>query len=123
MTYDANFAQADLGFDDKLQGGDRVDPRRVEREGRRPPAARVGERDRLEHLRHRRGTVADPDGGTLSFQVDQGPRYRYTYGAGAMYGARAGSKLPPTSAPTATAAGTRRWCRSSVSEAVRYHSI
>jgi hypothetical protein len=32
--------------------------------------------------------VADPDGGSLAFQVDQGPAYRYTYGLGAHYGAK-----------------------------------
>jgi hypothetical protein len=32
-------------------------------------------------------TIADPDGGTLSFEVDQGPAYRYTYGLGAHYSA------------------------------------
>ena len=35
-----------------------------------------------------KGTVADPDGGSLQFEVDQGPDYRYTYGAGAQYSAR-----------------------------------
>ncbi len=35
-----------------------------------------------------RGTVADPDGGTLAFEVDQGPAYRYTYGLGSQYSAR-----------------------------------
>jgi hypothetical protein len=34
------------------------------------------------------GTVADPDGGLLAFEVDQGPAYRYTYGAGAQYAMR-----------------------------------
>jgi len=32
------------------------------------------------------GTVADPEGGTLSFEVDQGPLHPYTYGAGFSYG-------------------------------------
>jgi hypothetical protein len=30
------------------------------------------------------GTVADPDGGTLSFEVDQGPAWRRTWGVGAQ---------------------------------------
>jgi hypothetical protein len=31
-----------------------------------------------------KGTVADPDGGTLAFEVDQGPAWRKTYGLGAQ---------------------------------------
>ena len=88
MTYDANFAQADLGFDDKfkavitsIRGGWNG------KAGARPLRAWASVTD-WNTFATARGTVADPDGGTLSFQVDQGPRYRYTYGAGAMYGAR-----------------------------------
>lgn len=33
-----------------------------------------------------RGTVDDPDGGTLSFEVDQRPLHPFTYGAGLSYG-------------------------------------
>ena len=32
------------------------------------------------------GTVADPDGGTLAFEVDQGPLHPWTYGVGMQYG-------------------------------------
>ena len=34
------------------------------------------------------GTVVDEDGGTLHFEVDQGPAYRYTYGLGGQYAAQ-----------------------------------
>jgi len=87
MTYDANFAQADLGFDDKfkavvtsIRGGWNG------KAGARPLRAWASVTD-WNTFATATGSVADPDGGTLSFQVDQGPAYRYTYGAGAMYGA------------------------------------
>jgi hypothetical protein len=88
MTYDANFAQADLGFDDKfkaviasIRGGWNG------RAGGRPLRAWASVTD-WNTFATASGTVADPDGGSLAFEVDQGPLYRYTYGAGAMYGAR-----------------------------------
>jgi hypothetical protein len=35
-----------------------------------------------------RSTVADPDGGTLTFEVDQGPKHPWTYGVGFQYSPR-----------------------------------
>jgi len=87
MTYDANFAQADLGFNDRfkavvtsIRGGWNG------RAGPRPLRAWAGATD-WNTFATASGTVADPDGGTLSFEVDQGPAYRYTYGVGAQYSA------------------------------------
>jgi hypothetical protein len=88
MTVDANFAQADLGFDDKfkavvtsIRGGWNG------KAGARPLRAWVSVTD-WNTFATATGTVADPDGGSLSFAVDQGPAYRHTYGVGAQYAAR-----------------------------------
>jgi hypothetical protein len=86
MTYDANFAQADLGFDDRfravvasIRGGWNGQA------GSRPLRIWANATD-WNTFATATGTVADPDGGTLSFEVEQGPAFRYTYGAGAHYG-------------------------------------
>ena len=86
MTYDLNIAQADLGFDDRfkavvssIRGGWNG------RAGSRPLRIWAGATD-WNTFATATGTVADPDGGTLSFEVDQGPAYRYTYGVGSQYG-------------------------------------
>jgi hypothetical protein len=85
LTYDANFAQADLGFDDRfkavvssVRGGWNG------KAGLRPLRAWVSVTD-WNTFAQASGTVADPDGGTLHFEVDQGPAYRYTYGLGSQY--------------------------------------
>jgi hypothetical protein len=87
MTYDANFAQADLGFDDKfkavvtsIRGGWNG------KAGKRPLQAWASVTD-WNTFATATGTVADPNRGSLSFEVDQGPAYRYTYGLGAHYSA------------------------------------
>ena len=85
ITYDANFAQADLGFDDKfkavvtsIRGGWNG------KAGSRPLRVWANATD-WNTFATATGSVADPGGGTLHFQVDQGPVYRYTYGVGAQY--------------------------------------
>jgi hypothetical protein len=85
LTYDANFAQADLGFDDRfkavvtsLRGGWNGEA------CHRPLRAWVSVTD-WNTFAQASGTVEDPDGGTLQFEVDQGPAYRYTYGVGSQY--------------------------------------
>jgi hypothetical protein len=88
LIYDANFAQADLGFDDRFKAV--VASLRSGwngRAGSRPLRAWVSVTD-WNTFAQAKGTVADPDGGSLQFEVDQGPEYRYTYGAGAQYSAR-----------------------------------
>ena len=83
---DFSAAQADLGFDDKFKalitslrvgwnGKAGSSPLRIWVNGTYWDTATIA-----------RGTVADPDGGTLSFEVDQGPLHPYTYGLGASYG-------------------------------------
>jgi hypothetical protein len=86
MTYDVNLAQADLGFDDRFKAV--VTSIRGGWNGQlqsRPFRTWVSVTD-WNTFATATGTVADPDGGTLSFEVDQGPAYRYTYGLGAHYG-------------------------------------
>lgn len=85
LIYDVNMAQADLGFDDRfkavvssLRGGWNGTL------GSRPFRTWASVTD-WNTFATASGTVADPDGGTLSFQVDQGPAYQYTYGLGAHY--------------------------------------
>ena len=87
MTYDANFDQADLGFDDRfkavvtsIRGGWNGTA------GARPLRVWASVTD-WNTFATATGTVADPDGGTLAFEVDQGPSYRYTYGLGGQYSA------------------------------------
>ena len=88
MTYDVNFAQADMGFDDRfkavvtsIRGGWNGSVRTT------PLRAWMSVTDWNTYATAS-GSVTDPDGGTLSFEVDQGPAYRYTYGAGAQYAAK-----------------------------------
>ena len=83
MTYDADFAQADLGFDNRfkavitsIRGGWNG------KTGSRPLRLWASVTD-WNTFATATGTVSDPDGGgTLSFEVDQGPAYRTTYGFG-----------------------------------------
>lgn len=85
LTVDANAAQADLGFDDRFKavvtsarGGWNG------KLGRRPFRAWANVTD-WNTFATARATVPDPDGGTLAFEADQGPAYRYTYGVGQQY--------------------------------------
>ena len=85
MTYDANLAQADLGFDNRfkavitsIRGGWNG------KAGVRPLRLWASVTD-WNTFATATGTVADPDGGTLAFEVDQGPTYRTTYGLGGQY--------------------------------------
>jgi hypothetical protein len=85
MTYDVNLAQADLGFDDRfkaaitsIRGGWNG------KAGSRPLRLWANATD-WNTFATATGSVPDPNGGTLSFEVDQGPAFRYTYGVGAQY--------------------------------------
>lgn len=79
---DANAARADLGFDDSFEA--------VVSSVRAGWNGKVGERaTRIwanatywDTFATAKGSVADPDGGTLRFEVDQGPSYAWTYGLG-----------------------------------------
>jgi hypothetical protein len=88
MTYDVNAARADLGFDDRfkavvtsIRGGWNGTA------GSHPLRAWASATD-WNTFATATATVADPDGGALSFEADQGPAYRYTYGLGSQFGAR-----------------------------------
>jgi hypothetical protein len=87
MTYDVNFDQADLGFNDRfkavvtsIRGGWNG------KAGSRPLRLWAAVTD-WNTFATATGTVPDPDGGSLAFEVDQGPAYRYTYGGGGQYSA------------------------------------
>lgn len=82
MTYDLNVAQADLGFDARFKAViASIRSGWNGRAGSKPLRLWVSATD-WNTFATASGTVADPDGGTLSFEVDQGPAYRYTYGLG-----------------------------------------
>jgi hypothetical protein len=85
MTYDANFAQADLGFDDRFKAV--IRSIRVGWNGKAGdrPLRLWGSVTDWDTFATATGSVADPDGGTLTFEVDQGPAYRSTYGVGGQY--------------------------------------
>ena len=86
MIYDASFAQADLGFDDRFKAGvSSVRGGWNGRAGTKPLRAWASVTD-WNTFATAKGSVPDPDGGELSFEVDQGPAYRYTYGLGMHYG-------------------------------------
>jgi hypothetical protein len=85
MAFDVNAARADLGFDDRFKA--------VIMSARAGWNGKVALRPLRTWLNLTywdtfavaKGTAPDPNGGTLSFEVDQGPAYAYTYGAGLMY--------------------------------------
>lgn len=82
---DVNVARADLGFDDRLKAvvssvraGWHGTP------GGRPLRIWLNATD-WDTFAEVTGSVDDPDGGTLQFEVDQGPAYAHTYGAGVSW--------------------------------------
>jgi len=82
---DVNVAKADLGFDDRFRAV--VTSLRAGwngQAGSRPMQAWVNA-TYWDTYAEATGTVDDPDGGRLSFEVDQGPDHPYTYGAGLSY--------------------------------------
>jgi hypothetical protein len=82
LTYDGNIAQADLGFDDRFKAVvSSIRSGWHGKVGARPLRIWASLTD-WNTFATASGTVSDPDGGSLSFQVDQGPAYRYTYGVG-----------------------------------------
>jgi len=83
---DVNAARADLGFDDEFKAV--VTSVRAGwngRAGSRPFRAWVNA-TYWDTFAEATGNVADPDGGgTLSFEVDQGPAHPWTFGVGSAY--------------------------------------
>ena len=85
---DANWAKADLGFDERFKAV--VASARAGWHGTvdsRPLRAWVNV-TYWDTFAVAKGSVADPDGGTLTFAVEQGPKHPWTYGAGMMYAPR-----------------------------------
>ena len=82
LVVDVNAAQADLGFDDRLQAT--IVSTRAGWTGKDfgPPTQLWLGATYWDTFATPTGTVADPDGGTLRFEVDQGPRYAWTYSVG-----------------------------------------
>ena len=88
LVLDSNAAQADLGFDDRFHAV--VTSLRSGWNGKvggKPTRAWLNA-THWDTFATARGTVEDPDGGTLSFEVDQGPAYPWTYGVGAQFSPR-----------------------------------
>ena len=84
MIVDLNAARADLGFDDRFDAF--ISSARAGWNGRAgayPFRAWANLTD-WDTEATATGSVADPDGGNLAFEVDQGPAYRKTYGVGAQ---------------------------------------
>ncbi len=82
---DVNAARADLGFDDRFQAV--VTSIRAGwngKAGSRPIRAWVNA-TYWDTFAEAKGTIDDPDGGTLKFEVDQGPEHPWTYGVGFSY--------------------------------------
>ena len=85
FSADFNVAKADLGFDDRFRAV--VTSVRAGWNGTvgsRPLQVWANATDWNTYA-EATGTVDDPDGGTLSFEVDQGPAHPYTFGAGMSY--------------------------------------
>jgi hypothetical protein len=85
---DVNAAQADLGFDDEFKAV--VTSIRAGwngKAGSRPLRVWVNG-TYWDTFATATGSIADPDGGTLVFEVDQGPEHPWTYGAGFSYSAK-----------------------------------
>ena len=82
---DINGARADLGFDDEFKAV--VTSLRSGwhgTAGSRPIRAWISG-TYWDTFAQAKGTVADPDGGTLVFEVDQGPAHPWTFGVGGSY--------------------------------------
>jgi hypothetical protein len=85
---DVNVAKADLGFDERFKAV--ISSARFGWNGTvdsRPLRAWVNV-TYWDTFAVAKGSVADPDGGTLTFEVEQGPRHPYTYGVGFQYSPR-----------------------------------
>lgn len=85
---DVNGARADLGFDDKFKA--LISSGRLGwfgKAGGRPIRAWASA-TYWDTFATAKGSVIDTDGSTLHFEVDQGPKYPWTYGAGFNYNVR-----------------------------------
>jgi hypothetical protein len=82
---DINVAKADLGFDDRFRAV--VSSARAGWHGtaNSRPLRIWANATYWDTFATAKGTVVDPDGGTLAFEVDQGPVHPNTYGVGFSY--------------------------------------
>ena len=82
---DVNYAKADLGFDERFKAT--ITSARAgwngSAEGR--PLRAWANVTYWDTFALAKGTVANPDGGLLTFEVEQGPKHPWTYGAGFSY--------------------------------------
>jgi len=82
---DVNWAKADLGFDERFKAV--IASARAgwngSADGR--PLRAWANLTYWDTAAVARGTVPNPDGGTLTFEVEQGPKHPWTYGAGFSY--------------------------------------
>jgi hypothetical protein len=85
MALDINAARADLGFDDKFHAV--VTSLRSGWHGKAGgrPVRVWANATYWDTFATASGTVEDPDGGSLAFEVDQGPAHAWTYGLGFQY--------------------------------------
>jgi hypothetical protein len=85
---DANVAKADLGFDERFKAT--IVSARAGwngTAGSRPLRAWVSA-TYWDTFAVAKGSVPNPDGGTLTFEVEQGPKHPWTYGIGFSYSPR-----------------------------------
>jgi len=82
---DVNWAKADLGFDERFKAV--ISSARAgwngSADGR--PLRAWANVTYWDTFAVAKGTVANPDGGLLTFEVEQGPKHPWTYGAGFSY--------------------------------------
>jgi hypothetical protein len=85
---DVNVAKADLGFDNRFKAVVASARAGWNGEANARPLRAWANVTYWNTFATATGSVADPDGGTLAFQVDQGPKHPYTYGLGLSYSPR-----------------------------------
>lgn len=82
---DVNYAKADLGFDERFKAT--ISSARAgwngSADGR--PLRAWANLTYWDTFAVARASVPNPDGGTLNFEVEQGPKHPWTYGAGMSY--------------------------------------
>ena len=82
---DVNWARADLGFDERFKAV--IASARAGWNGSADsrPLRAWGSVTYWDTFAVAKSTVPNPDGGTLTFEVEQGPKHPWTYGAGFSY--------------------------------------
>lgn len=88
LALDSNVAQVDLGFDDSFHAVVTSIRSGWNGRARGRPMRAWASATRWDTFATATGTIDDPDGGTLRFEVDQGPAHPWTYGLGVNYSPR-----------------------------------